>query len=197
MSHNRNRGNKDFFLRIFFFAKTAFLNPRAIGAFVPSSHFLAERMADCIDQTQSGLILELGPGTGVVTRAILNTGIPAEKLIAVELSSAFIENFRDEFPDVTIIPGNAVHLTELMKNQQPVQTIISSLPLRNFSNENRDAILSAISAVLTPNGKYIQFSYSIKDNHEYYPPNMTLIDSFIVWRNLPPARVNVFQNKSG
>lgn len=191
------KASKDFFLRMFFFAKTAFLNPRAIGAFVPSSHFLAESMADCIDHTTRGFVLELGPGTGVVTRAILDAGIPAKRLIAVELSPAFIEKLQTEFPGVSIISGNAVHLFELMKNKKPIHTIISSLPLRNFSKEDRDAILSAIPKVLAPNGKYIQFSYSIRDNYEYHPPNMTLINSFIVWRNFPPARVNVFQNNSG
>lgn len=188
---------KGLFLRILSFAKTALLHPRSVGAILPSSHFLAESMAQCIDRNQTGFVLELGPGTGVITRAILQSGIPAKQLIAVELSVDFATELQKEFPDILIIHGDALHLSELIKNKNPVNTIISALPLRNFPNEDRDNILAEIQKVLAPQGKFIQFSYAIKDDPKYYPQGMTLINSFIVWRNLPPARVNVFQNKWG
>lgn len=191
-----NPVNKGFFLKLLSFAKTALLHPRSIGAVVPSSPYLAKSMAECINHKKPGFVLELGPGTGAITEAILKSGISPKKLIAVELSKEFIATLKKTFPDIQIISGNAVHLSALIQNFKPIHTIISSLPLRNFSKEDCDAILNEIPKTLAPGGQFIQFSYAIK-GEVYHPENMELTKSFVIWKNLPPARVSVFQNKPG
>lgn len=179
------------------FSKSIFLNPFTTGALFPSSIYLARNMANCIDKNKSGFVLELGPGTGVITKAILACGIPDQQLISVELSSDFARALKKQFPLITIIEGNATHLTELVKDKKPIHTIISSLPLRSLSKENRELIFSEISKILMPNGQFIQFTYSMKKDKHYYPNHFKLIHSFIVWRNIPPARVTVFQINVG
>lgn len=175
------------------FFKGFFLNPRTTGALFPSSKYLARHMANCIDKNKSGYILELGPGTGVITKAILESGISDDQLISVELASDFADKLKKEFPGVTVIEGNATRLSELIGDKKPVHTIISSLPLRSLSKETRALIFAEIQKVLIPGGRFIQFTYSMKKAIDYYPSNFLLKKSFIVWRNIPPARVTVFE----
>jgi len=179
------------------FFKRIFLNPRATGALFPSSKYLARNMANCIDKNTSGYVLELGPGTGVITKAILKSGVAAEQLICIELASDFAGDIQKQFPAVTVIQGDATRLSILVQDKQPIRAIISSLPLRSISKENREIIFSEIQKVLMPGGQFIQFTYSMKKDDDYYPENFKLTNSFIVWRNIPPARVTVFQVNPG
>lgn len=149
-------------------------------------------MANCIDKKKQGFVLELGPGTGVVTKAILDASIPSDKLIALEINSQFADPLRKRFPDVTIIEGNATHLSQLFKNKN-ITTVISSLPLLSLSDDDREKILKEIQKILSPGGQFIQFTYSRKTKEKFYPKNFVLTHSFTVWRNIPPARVMVFQ----
>src|SRR3990167_8788838 len=172
-------------MRTFF--KALFMNPRATGALFPSSKYLARNMAACIDATKPGYILELGPGTGAITKGILESGIPAEKLIALELVPELAEKLQCRFPAITVIRGNAMYLSELLKDKHPIHTIISSLPLRSLTKSDRDVILAEIPKILGSNGQFIQFTYSMKNNSDFYPKNFKLMRSFLVWRNIPPA----------
>jgi phospholipid N-methyltransferase len=174
------------------FFKGFFLDPRATGAVLPSSKYLSRKMASCIDSTKTGFILELGPGTGAITKAILASGVAPEKLFLLEIAPHFAEQLKQAFPTVTVIQGTATHLTELIK-PQPIHTIISSLPLRSLAKKEREIIFAEIPKILSPGGQFIQFTYSLKKDVHYYPNNFKLTNAFIVWRNVPPARVTVFQ----
>ncbi|HLD84366.1 MAG TPA: methyltransferase domain-containing protein [Coxiellaceae bacterium] len=174
------------------FLKGLALNPRSIGAVFPSSGELANAMAACISKPTQNYVLELGPGTGVITQAILKAGIPAEKLISLELAPHFADPLRTQFPTVTIIEGNATNLSELMQGKT-IDTIISSLPLRSIPKIEREKILSEVEKVLAPHGQFIQFTYALFDNHQFDPKNTALTKTFIVWKNIPPARVSVRQ----
>lgn len=174
------------------FFKALFQNPRAMGAVLPSSPYLARRMAKCIDITKPGFVLELGPGTGAITQAIISTGILPEKLIALELGSDLAVNLQQQFPGIKVIQGSAVNLSYLLKQHGPIHTIISSLPLRSLSKNDRTAILSEIPKILGPQGQFIQFTYSIKDPIDFYPKQFVAKKTFYVLRNVPPARVTVF-----
>lgn len=175
------------------FFKTILLHPRTTGAILPSSPYLARAMAKQIDLSSSGYVLELGPGTGVITKAILKHGVSPDQLILLELDYDLTHHLSTEFPAISVMNGNALQLTQHVIHQKPIHTIISSLPLRSFNQADREKIFSEITSVLSPHGKYIQFSYSLKNDDDYYPPHFKLIDSFIIWRNIPPAKVNVFE----
>jgi len=178
------------------FFNALFHDPRSIGAVLPSSRYLANSMVEQIDLASSDYVVELGPGTGAITKVILKS-IPAKRFITLEISPAFADTLQANFPEITVIKGNAANLSELLQNKKPVHTIISSLPLRSLTKSDRDKILSEIPKVLSPNGQFIQYSYSLNNKNIFYPKNFTLKKSFVVWRNIPPARVSVFQINPG
>ena len=84
--------------------------PKAVGAIIPTSSVTARRMASVID-TGSGLpVLEIGPGTGVITKAILRRGVKPSDLYAVEYSHDFVTHLRRNFPGVNVIEGDGFNL---------------------------------------------------------------------------------------
>lgn len=152
-------------------------------------------MADCIDTSKEGYVLELGPGTGVITKAILKSGISADKLISLELAPHFAKKLQKRFPSIAVIEGDAINLSQLLQNKGPINTIISSLPFRSLPRKVSEKIFSEIQNVLAPDGQFIQFTYAVKNNEHFYPENFILTRSFMVWRNIPPAKVTVFKIK--
>ena len=176
------------------FLKGFLLTPRSIGAVLPSSASLAQAMTDHIDTNKEGFILELGPGTGAITQAILKTGLDPSRLIALELSPSFSKELQKRFPGITVIEGSASELVSLIKEKN-IHTIISSLPLRSLPKATRQKILASIQNILEPNDIFIQFTYSFLEDRNYYPDNAELIETVTVWQNIPPAKVQVFQMK--
>lgn len=168
-------------------------NPREIGAVVPSSKYLARSLANFIRVDDS--VLELGPGTGAITKIILQK-IPIENFTALELSADFAISLREKFLGVNVITGDAAELPTLL-NGKKIDMIISSLPLLTLPADVRDKILACIPNVLSPGGQFIQYTYSLRKKNIFYPKNFVVKKTFIVWRNIPPARVTVFQINPG
>ena len=117
--------------------------PRGIGAIAPSSPRLARALAMQIPQN-NGPVLELGPGTGVVTEAILARGIAPEHLTAIEYDSEFAEQMRRRFPRIRVIRGDAFDLQTALGDARPFAAILSGLPLLNFPAESRAELLAQI-----------------------------------------------------
>ncbi len=189
-------------LRAQFSAFTLFLQewlqkPHQIGAIAPSSRNLAGAMADWLPADPNEFVLELGPGTGSVTQALLERGLRQDRLIAIEKSPKLAKLLRDRYPFARIITGDACELDELLrknlKADEHVGAIISSLPLRNFPAEKAELLIGKIQSSLRSKGKWVQFSYYLGKQRPQGAASFDLVDSSIVWLNLPPARVNVFQ----
>jgi phospholipid N-methyltransferase len=175
------------------FMRSFLKDPKAMGAIYPSSKRLAKVMASYVIYSQNQLIVELGAGTGVITQAMLARGIAAERIIAIESSPDLVESFKSHFPKVRIMAGDASCLDELLKNEtRPIGTIISGLPLRSLPPERTERILSAISSVLSPHGRYIQFTYALRSSGLFYPQHYKLMRKKLVWMNMPPAKVEVY-----
>ena len=137
--------------------------PGEIGALVPSGRALTSAIAGEIDVSSPGTVVELGPGTGCVTRALLDVGLPAARLLAIERNEFFCMLLRERFPDVRVICGEAQALGSLLKpaGAEPVATIVSSLPLLSLPGEVRRQILAAIFDVLADDGVLIQYTYGL------------------------------------
>ncbi len=178
---------------LFPFLKALFLNPRKTGAILPSSKQLATQIAHCIQASQTDYVVELGAGTGVITEAILASDINPANIIVVERAKHLAEKLTRQFPTIHVIHSSATELTKFLNDYPKVQSIVSSLPLRSLSKTDREIILSQIPIVLAPHGQFIQFTYDLRKNSRFYPKNFQLVRSFIVWQNLPPARVTVFR----
>jgi len=170
-------------------------NPQRTGSVAPSSPQLAAAMARWLPADPESFVLELGPGTGPVTDALIKRGLREEKLVAIEHNPKMAGLLREKFPRAQIITGDAWQLDELLRERQieSVGAVISSLPLLNFSEEQAGVLAQKIRAVLEPDGNWVQFTYRIHKLRPRGASTFRLRASKIVWLNLPPARVSVFQ----
>lgn len=144
--------------------------------------------------SESGtLVVELGAGTGVVTEALLARGIPPQRLIAIERSPALANLLRERFPEVRVVCGDAAELGTLLQDagaEARRVNVVSSLPLRSLPPSQVRAILGEIAQVLRAGGHWIQYTYALAQRA--VPLGFQRCSSAFVWRNLPPARVDVF-----
>jgi phosphatidylethanolamine/phosphatidyl-N-methylethanolamine N-methyltransferase len=172
-------------------------NPQRTGAVAPSSPQLGAAMARWLPRDPESHVLELGPGTGAVTDALLKHGLREDRLIGIEKNPALAKILRKRFPQARLITGDAwdldTLLAELPQRVESVGAVISSLPLLNFPKEQADALAQKIRAVLETRGRWVQYSYHITKDRSRGGDHFRLISSRIVWFNLPPARVSVYQ----
>ncbi|MDB6022069.1 MAG: ribosomal methyltransferase KsgA/Dim1 family protein [Pedosphaera sp.] len=171
--------------------------PREIGAILPSSKNLAVAMARWLPPYSDAYALELGPGTGSVTEALLDRGLRQDRLIAIEQSPKMADLLRARFPRAKIITGDAFQLDELLKqhglHSEKIGMVFSSLPLLNFEPHTADMLARKIRALLPPAGKLIQYSYHVGNRQPKAAAHFRLVASDLIWLNLPPARVSVYQ----
>ncbi len=171
-------------------------NPRHIGAACPSSPSLARCIARLASIKPGGYIIELGAGTGAVTHALLEAGIPANHLIPVERSQRFASHLARRFPRVNVLNGDARNLRQVLRNlprrqRTQIRCVVSSLPLRSLPVEDVEQILQSVREVLDEDGLFIQYTYAVGSGTAL-PTQFKPCGSAIVWLNLPPARVDVF-----
>ncbi len=172
-------------------------NPQGTGSVAPSSPQLGAAMARWLPRNPESYVLELGPGTGAVTDALLKRGLREDRLVAIEFNPSLARLLRKRFPLATIITGDAWQMDELLRENVPaiesVGAVISSLPLLNFPKEQADALAHKIRGVLEPRGRWVQYSYHLMQRRCRGGEDFRLLASKIVWLNFPPARVHVFQ----
>ncbi len=174
------------------FIREIISNPSAMGAACPSSKKLAEHIASQVPLNE-GLVLELGGGTGVITHALLQRGVNPEQLIVVERSASLAQHLQERFPQVHIIHGDARSLSELLKKQtRPISAIVSGLPLRSLPKSTVDMIGSQLETLLLEGALYIQFTYSLYRQPLSPTSRLHCMHKEYIWRNFPPARVDVF-----
>jgi phosphatidylethanolamine/phosphatidyl-N-methylethanolamine N-methyltransferase len=175
--------------------------PRQIGAIAPSSKNLSSAMAAWLPADPDEYVLELGPGTGSVTEALLDRGLRHDRLIAIEKSSRMAGLLRSRFPRARIIAGDAAHMDRFMRKQfrqvECVGAVISSLPLRVFPPEVAHDLVNKIHTLLRPGGVWVQFSYVLGNSQPLGASQFQLLNSKLVFLNLPPARVSVYQKPLG
>ncbi|MCK5876536.1 MAG: methyltransferase domain-containing protein [Candidatus Marithrix sp.] len=179
------------------FAREVFRNPKAMGTACESSPRLARAIADFIPTDKPGCVVELGGGTGRVTEALLQHGIAPQNLISVELSSSFSDYLQHKFPQVRIINGDALHLKDLLgQDSERVHTIVCGLPFRTLPHMQVRGIVKQIDDITSENnGTYIQFTYDLSGSASFLPHHFKRVDHKIIWRNIPPARINVYHSE--
>ncbi len=164
-------------------------SPRLAGAICPSSAALAEAMAGGVPDDGTGLVVDLGAGTGAVTAALLKKGIQPHRIIAVELSGELSGYLRKRFPGITVLRGDAAELSGLLPSR-PVDCVVSSLPLVSFSEAQREAVVRELKLILQGR-PLIQFTYLWGGSY-LADKGLVCVNSRLVLKNLPPARVMKF-----
>jgi phospholipid N-methyltransferase len=178
-------------------------NPGQVGAICASSPRLAARMAAWVDVAIPGLIVELGGGTGVITAALLAHGVPRARLVVVERSPVLAAHLARRFPGVQVIEGDAARLGEWQRQgrlppaadgqPQPIQAIVSGLPLLSIPHGARMRIMQAGAAALAQGGRLIQFTYTLRGRSPWLAVGLAPRHSERVLANLPPARIDVLR----
>ena len=172
-------------------------NPLRTGAVAPSSPKLAAAMARWLPTDPDSYVLELGPGTGAVTEALMEHGLREDRLVAIEHNPKLATLLRHRFPRALVISGDAWEMDDLLRERhQPIEkvgAVISSLPLLNFPAEKAEELAEKIRSVLEDEGTWVQYSYHIGKGRPRGSSQFQLLASKIIWMNLPPARVHVFQ----
>ncbi|MDQ4135839.1 MAG: methyltransferase domain-containing protein [Pseudomonadota bacterium] len=169
--------------------------PLVMGAVTPSSKVLARTMASYVDPRMPGPVIELGPGTGPVTEALIRRGIAQDRLVLVEYSPDFCQLLRRKFPKATIIQGDAYDLEDTLDGvlAEPAAATVSSLPLFTKPMETRLELLHAAQALMHPNAPFVQFTYAVVPPIPARSRKYTARASNRIWLNLPPARVWVYR----
>lgn len=169
--------------------------PRSVGSVVPTSTVTARRMAAVID-TDSGLpVLELGPGTGVITRAILGRGVAPEKLFSIEYAPDFVRHLRRNFPRVNVIEGDAFNLGAALAPWPSIgfDCAISGIPLLNFPIARRIRFVEGILERLPAGRPLVQFTYGPRSPVPPGGGNYLVERSDFVIRNFPPTQLWIYR----
>jgi phosphatidylethanolamine/phosphatidyl-N-methylethanolamine N-methyltransferase len=169
--------------------------PLSIGAVKPSSKALARTMARYVDPHSTGPVVELGPGTGPITAALVEAGVAPSRLVLVEFNPAFCRILRARYPEATLVQGDAYSLRGLLKSllAQPAAAVVSGLPLVTKPMHMRERLLRDAFDLMLPGAPFIQFTYSLVSP---LPPRLggfSAEASERIWMNLPPARVWVYR----
>ena len=176
------------------FLRALIARPKNIGAVAPSSRALGRAIARQLDTDSHGPVLELGPGTGVITAEILNHGIAPERLTVIEYDPDFAAAIAARFHGVHVIQGDAFDLKRTLgaRHLEPFAAIVSGIPLLNFPVPRRLALMEALAGQMAPGAPLIQFSYGM--HAPVVPPSGHSVHCAArVWANLPPARVWVYR----
>ena len=136
-------------------------NTRAVGSIIPTSSVTARRMASVIDPQSHRPVLELGPGTGAITKAILEAGMAPDKIVSVEYSTDFYNHLVERFEGVHFINGDAFDLDNTLGPLKDVQfdSVISAVPLLNFPMHRRVALIEDLLRRIPAGRPVVQISY--------------------------------------
>jgi len=166
-------------------------NIRTSGTILPSSIFLAERLAQGIDYANANVIVEFGVGTGCVTRRILRRMRPDARLISLEVNPTFVEEgLRISDPRLRVRHACATTLPQVLEEEgiEAVDAVVSSLPLSIMDNTVVDRILDVAQDSLAPGGKFLQYQYSLCQRHRMSRRYTEVAVGFTLL-NIPPAFV--------
>jgi phospholipid N-methyltransferase len=174
-------------------------NPRNVGSVVPSSQALAREMARAVPVSPDAVVVELGPGTGALTRQVVKVLAPGQRFLAIDIDPEFCENLRKRWPRIDCECGSAADMPKMIEARRwsGVHHVLSGLPFASLPAAISRAILQAVAQSLVPGGTFTTFQYV----HAYATPpavkfRKQMADRFgpmvgrqLVVRNVPPAYV--------
>ena len=169
--------------------------PLHVGAVMPSGRLLARTMAQYVEADSIGPVVELGPGTGAITSALIERGVDQKRLVLVEYNPGFCALLRDRYPHAKVVQGDAYTLRDSLRNVlgAPASAVVSGLPLVTKPMQTRLKLIREAFLALAPGAPFVQFTYSVAPPIPKSLPGVSTEASERIWMNLPPARVWVYR----
>jgi phosphatidylethanolamine/phosphatidyl-N-methylethanolamine N-methyltransferase len=145
------------------FFRRALAHPLQLGTPIPSSPALGRLIASHLKDRKSGLIVEIGGGTGVITRQLLAAGVPSDRLLVLEIDPEMADYLRATLPEANVMTGDARDLATLLPPswRGRVDTIVSGIPMAVLSAAYQREIIGALFAVLAADGRYLQYTFTL------------------------------------
>ena len=172
--------------------------PKAVGAIMPTSSVTARSMASVINPVSGLPVLELGPGTGVITRAILARGVSPGNLVSIEYSADFHARLQVDFPGVRFIRGDAFNLDATLADLgfNSFDCVVSGIPLLNFPMQSRVALIEDLLDRVPEGRPVVQFCYGPSSPVLARGTSFDAVHHDFVLRNMPPARIWIYRRGS-
>jgi len=169
--------------------------PLHMGAVMPSGRVLARTMAQYVDIGSLGPVVELGPGTGAITSALIEHGVDQKRLVLVEYNPGFCALLRDRYPHAKVVQADAYTLRDSLRNvlSAPASAVVSGLPLVTKPMLTRLKLIRDAFVALAPGAPFVQFTYSVAPPIPKSLPGVSTEASERIWMNLPPARVWLYR----
>lgn len=169
--------------------------PLHMGAVMPSGRLLARTMAQYVDADAEGPVVELGPGTGAITNALIEHGVDQKRLVLVEYNPGFCALLRERYPQAKVVQGDAYRLRDTLWDvmKSPASAVVSGLPLVTKPMLTRLKLIRDAFLALAPGAPFVQFTYSVAPPIPKSLPGVSTEASERIWMNLPPARVWVYR----
>jgi phosphatidylethanolamine/phosphatidyl-N-methylethanolamine N-methyltransferase len=168
---------------------------KGVGALLPTSSVTARRMASVIDMSSGLPVLELGAGTGVITKAILERGVKPADLVSIEYASHFYELLRKKFAGVDVRNGDVFELDTVLadRRDQMFDSVISAVPMLSFPLDRRIALMKSLLARVPPGRPVIQITHGPMSPLPAMPEAYEIVHYDFVVRNLPPAQLWLYR----
>ena len=171
--------------------------PKTVGSIVPTSSITARKMASIIDPGSGLPVLEVGPGTGVITRAILARGVKPENLYALEYSPEFVRHLRRLYPGVNVIEGDAFNLSAALGDHRDLtfDSVVSGVPLLNFPVAQRVAYVESLLDRIPTGRPVVQLTYGPLSPIPPGRGDYTVEHFHFVVRNIPPTQLWIYRRR--
>ena len=169
--------------------------PLHMGAVMPSGKVLARTVASYVDHQSTAPVIELGPGTGAITDALLARGVLEKRLVLVEFDPGFCALLRERYPQATVVQGDAYALRDTLWDvlKKPASAVVSGLPLVTKPMLTRLKLIREAFTAMSAGAPFVQFTYSVAPPIPKTLPGVSTEASERIWMNLPPARVWVYR----
>lgn len=173
------------------FLKTWAKKPFLTGSITPSSVFLSRKIASYVDPSRPGPVIEIGPGTGPTTQALIKHGVSEERLVLIEFYGEFCDLLSAKYPKARIVQGDAFALKKTLDGvlSEPAAAVVCGLPLLTRPEAVRLDLLLQAFEILAPGAPFIQYTYAASSPIPLKDASFVWQASPRIWRNMPPARV--------
>lgn len=179
----------------FRFLKGWLREPGQVGSVTPTGKATARAMASYVPLESELPVLELGPGTGVVTEALIERGIAPEKIVSIEYSKNFVEYLTRNFPKVNFIQGDAFQAESLLKETPWSQfsTVIGAIPLLNVPKPKRAELIETCLDLMPQRGAFVQITYGMRAPTPDVAGRYTVESTERIMKNIPPAKLFIYR----